>query len=113
VGVLGAIGAGSSAIEDLAVDLFTSKASVLVTNVPGPPVPVHLAGHPLDAALVWAPVSGAIGLGFSLLSYAGRVRLGVTSDARVVADPSALTRSFEDDLEAQETALARAAKGPR
>ena len=113
VGVLGAIGAGSSAIEDLAVDLFTSKASVLVTNVPGPPVPVHLAGHPLDAALVWAPVSGAIGLGFSLLSYAGRVRLGVTSDARVVADPSALARSFEDDLEAQETALARAAKGPR
>jgi diacylglycerol O-acyltransferase / wax synthase len=113
VGVLGAIGAGSAAVEGVAVDLFTSKASVLVTNVPGPPVPVHLAGHPLDAALVWAPVSGAIGLGFSLLSYAGKVRLGVASDARIVSDPGPIARAFEQDLEAIATALERAAAPSR
>lgn len=113
VGVLGAIGAGSSAVEGLAVNLFTSKASVLVTNVPGPPVPVHLAGHALDTALVWAPVSGAIGLGFSLLSYAGKVRLGVASDARIVSDPGPIAHAFEQDLDAIATALERAAAPPR
>jgi hypothetical protein len=33
------------------------------------------------------------------LSYAGKVRLGVASDARIVSDPSRITRAFEEEIE--------------
>jgi hypothetical protein len=41
-------GRGPKAAGDLAVDLFGSKASLVMTNVAGPPQPVHLAGVPID-----------------------------------------------------------------
>ena len=34
--------------------------------------------------VVWAPTSGSIGLGFSLLTYSGELRLGVAADAHLV-----------------------------
>jgi WS/DGAT/MGAT family acyltransferase len=98
--VLAAMGVASSELEHVGVQVLAAKASALVTNVPGPTAGVHLGGHPIDSMVVWAPVSGGIGLGFSLLSYAGQVRLGVASDARRVADPAALIAAFEDELSA-------------
>lgn len=99
VGVLGALGASPS-LERIGIDIFTSKASMLITNVPGPPAPVHLGGHRLVAPIVWAPVSGSLALGFSLLSYAGAVRLGVAADASVPISPIALAREFEREIDA-------------
>jgi diacylglycerol O-acyltransferase / wax synthase len=99
LGILGAIGAASAGIEQLSVDLFTRKASVLVTNVPGPPMPIHLAGAPVESLMVWAPASGHIGLSFSLLSYAGSLRLGVATDEARVAQPQELVDAFEVELE--------------
>jgi len=98
--VLAAMGVASQEIEHLGVSLFATKATALVTSVPGPTGPVHLAGLPVTGVLVWAPVSGGLGLGFSLLSYAGHVRLGVSSDARRVEDPAAIVRAFTDEIAA-------------
>jgi hypothetical protein len=39
--------------------------------------------------------SGHIGVGVSLLSYAGMVRMGVAADAGLVPDPEAITAAFE------------------
>lgn len=108
VGVLGALGA-SQPLEQIGIELFTSKASMLITNVPGPPMSVHLAGHELVAPVVWAPVSGSLGLGFSLLSYAGSLRLGVATDESVPVAPSALVRAFEQELDALAAESARRA----
>lgn len=98
--VLGAMGVASREIEHIGVQLFATKATALVTNVPGPLAEAHLAGHRIEAMMVWAPVSGGIGIGFSLLSYAGRVRLGVSSDAGLVADPRTLVEAFEREIDA-------------
>lgn len=98
--VLAAMGVASRELEHVSVQVLAAKASALVTNVPGPTARVHLGGHPVEAMLVWAPVSGGIGLGFSLLSYAGEVRLGVSSDALRVPDPRGLVEDFERELEA-------------
>lgn len=98
--VLSAMGMASEDIERLGIDIFTRKASLLVTNVPGPPVPLHFAGEPLDTLLVWAPVSGNVGLGVSILSYAGSVRLGVSADAGVVPAPREIVALFERELAA-------------
>jgi len=100
LGVLGAMGLASEGIERLGIDIFTRKASLLVTNVPGPPTALHLAGRTLDSVMVWAPMSGSIGTGVSLLSYDGKLRVGVTCDARLAARPEAVVASFERQVHA-------------
>jgi hypothetical protein len=101
LGVLAAMGVATAEIEHIGVDLFSKKASLMVTNVPGPPARIHLAGKALESAIVWAPVSGSIGLGVSMLSYGGAVRLGVATDARVIPDPEAIVAGFEAEIAAQ------------
>jgi diacylglycerol O-acyltransferase len=98
--VLAAMGMASEDIERLGIDIFTRKASLLVTNVPGPPMPLHFAGEELDTLLVWAPVSGNIGLGVSILSYAGSLRLGVSADVGVVSEPHEIVAAFEREVAA-------------
>jgi len=97
-GVLDAIGIASAELEHIALEIFTRKATLLTTNVPGPPEPVTLAGSKVHELLVWAPVSGYIGLGVTLISYAGHVRMGVNADARLVESPSEIVEAFERDL---------------
>lgn len=98
--VLGALGLASPLVEDFALDLFTDKASVMFTNVAGPPDVVHLAGKPVKSMSVWAPVSGHLGLGVSALSYAGALRIGIKADARRCPDPAALLADLEAELDA-------------
>lgn len=106
LGVLAAMGVASSEIEHIGVNIFTAKASLLMTNVPGPPVRIHIAGCELSSVIVWAPVSGAIALGCSLISYGGFVRLGVSADVRVVPDPHVIVRAFEREIMAQRESMA-------
>ena len=44
--------------------------------------------------------AGDIGLGLSILSLNGTVRVGVTTDAAYVAQPSDLAQAFEDEFAA-------------
>ncbi len=97
--VLGALGVASSEIEHIGIELFTRKATVMVTNVPGPRGPITLAGRPLADVMVWAPVAGHIGVGLSLLSYAGEVRLGIATDARLCDQPRTIVERFEQELD--------------
>jgi WS/DGAT/MGAT family acyltransferase len=105
LGVLAAMGVASTEIEHIGVDIFTRKASLLITNVPGPPMRVHVAGKELSSVIVWAPVSGSVGLGVSLLSYGGEVRVGVSADARVVAEPRMIVEAVEGEVRAQREAM--------
>lgn len=98
--VLGAMGIASEDIERIGIDVFTRKASLLVTSVPGPPTKLHLVGATLQRMLVWAPQSGHIGLGVSLLSYAGELRMGIASDAGLVPNPESIVASFERSTDA-------------
>jgi hypothetical protein len=47
----------------------------------------------------WVPQSGSIGLGVSLLSYAGQVYFGVISDQQLIEDPDALVARFAPEFE--------------
>lgn len=93
--VLGAMGVASPELERIGIDIFSRKATLLVTNVPGPPVKVPLFGQTIDDIVVSAPNAGHIGLGVSILSYAGGVRVTVAADARVVDDPARVARAIE------------------
>jgi diacylglycerol O-acyltransferase len=84
----------------LVVDYMGSKASVIVTNVRGPAERRSLAGAPLEAVMFWIPRYGGIALGVSILSYAGEVRIGVSSDRDMVPDPETVVACFHAEMDA-------------
>jgi WS/DGAT/MGAT family acyltransferase len=99
-GVLTAIGIVPRRLHPPAIEFFGSKASVVMTNVPGPREPLYLAGRRITNCMFWVPMSGHLGLGVSILSYAGGVMLGVAADAGLVPDPSRIVGAFERELKA-------------
>ncbi|MFN8160694.1 MAG: wax ester/triacylglycerol synthase family O-acyltransferase [Solirubrobacterales bacterium] len=99
-GVLDAIGRTPAEIERRAVELFSSTATAVVTNVPGPRQPVYLAGTRVGGVLVWAPCSGNISMTVSIFSYAGEITIGVMADAKLVPDPEAIVAASEREVEA-------------
>jgi len=98
--VLNAIGTASAAVESQAVRFFGSKATAVMTNVPGPREELYLAGKAMRSMMFWVPQSAHLGLGVSVLSYAGQVRLGVATDVGLVPDPVAIIEAFQDEMAA-------------
>lgn len=103
-GLLQALGETPDAVERALVGVFGAKASLITTNVPGPRAPIALAGHTVDTLLAWVPQSSAVGLGVSILSYAGTVRVGVAADARCVPDPASIADGYARAFRALEQA---------
>jgi WS/DGAT/MGAT family acyltransferase len=92
-GILNAMGAGGPQFEDIVVSIFEKKATTVMTNVPGPREVRFLAGKPIKGIMFWVPQSGRLGLGVSILSYAGDVLVGIASDAGLVPDPEAIVEA--------------------
>jgi WS/DGAT/MGAT family acyltransferase len=88
--ILGAMGLTPAQIEELIVKFFASKASAVMTNVPGPREVLYFAGRPIRGIMFWVPQPGNLALGVSLLSYAGEVRVGVATDEGLLPDPQTI-----------------------
>ncbi|SFR59811.1 acyltransferase, WS/DGAT/MGAT [Marinobacter daqiaonensis] len=80
-------------------DLFFRKASAVVSNVPGTREPRYLAGHKVTEQMFWVPQAGDIGLGVSIVSYAGNVQFGVVADEAVLDDPDAFLNCCLKELD--------------
>jgi diacylglycerol O-acyltransferase / wax synthase len=78
-----------------AVTFLGSKASLVLTNVPGPRQRIRFCGAELVELIAWVPQSGRLSLGVSALTYADELRLGVAADAGLLPDPVGLVRSCE------------------
>jgi len=92
--VLAAVGFSAQAVQEAVVRIIGTKATAVLTNVPGPPIPLYLAGQPIDNLMFWVPQSGRLGLGISILSYAGHVTVGVATDAGLVGEPDEIVLGF-------------------
>ncbi|MEJ7747151.1 MAG: wax ester/triacylglycerol synthase family O-acyltransferase, partial [Luteimonas sp.] len=98
-GLLACLGMAPAAMQGVALELFSRKATAVATNVPGPQQPLYLAGCTLREMMFWVPQTGSIGIGISILSYNGRVHFGLIADARLVPDPDAVIRRFAPEFE--------------
>jgi diacylglycerol O-acyltransferase len=98
-GIISTIGMTPPLVEDRLIGFFSEKASLVVTNVPGPREQLHFAGVPIEGVLVWAPCSGTLGMTVSIYSYAGEVTTGFMADTAVVDDPARLARAYGRELE--------------
>ncbi len=98
-GLLAAVGMTTPAVQRMALELFSRKASLVATNVPGPQMPLYLAGCRVSELMFWVPQNGSIGIGISILSYNGKVHFGLISDAKRIADPGDVIRRFRGEFE--------------
>ncbi len=108
LGVLTVMGMAPVEVERVGLRFFGSKATAVLTNVPGPREPLYLAGRKLEKIMFWVPQSGRLALGISILSYAGGVMLGVATDAGLVPDPEGIVDGFALEFEAMRKVAAAA-----
>ena len=106
LGILNIFGRTPRTVEDLAVGIFGSKATLVMTNVAGPRQPLYMAGSSVDRLMFWVPHPGALGMGISILSYNGAVTLGVVADAGLVPDPEKITAEFNAEFARLHAAVA-------
>lgn len=78
---------------------YARKATAVMTNVPGPAHALRFCGSTVERVLFWVPQSGDVGLGVSLLSYAGQVQFGVMTDAAVCPDPERIVEHFDPEFQ--------------
>jgi WS/DGAT/MGAT family acyltransferase len=98
LGLLGVLGLMPRSVQGAALDLLASRATAVVTNVPGPRSARWLAGVRIKDLMFWVPQSGDVGLGVSIITYGDTIRIGLICDAGLVGDPSPILESMQQDF---------------
>jgi diacylglycerol O-acyltransferase / wax synthase len=75
------------------------SVNLSVTNVPGPPVPLYLAGARLLELFPVAPVQGNVTLTVAVLSYAGQLNLTAIADRATCPDVEVFTQGVRGALD--------------
>lgn len=84
----------SDVLYRASVSLLADRAVGVLTNVPGPPIPVYLAGRRVEGMVGWAPLSGNQAMSFTIYSYDGKVFVGIACDADLVPDHEQIVDGF-------------------
>lgn len=94
LGLLAALGMGPASLQKPALELFSRKASTVLTNVPGPQQPLYMAGARIREMMFWVPQNGSVGMGISIISYNDKVFCGLMTDNQLVPDPETVMQNF-------------------
>ena len=98
-GVLAVAGLLVKPMQDALLNLFAKKSTAVMTNVPGPALPLGLCGSTLRQMIFWVPASGDLGIGISILSYGGGVQFGMITDERLCPHPQQIIDRFAIEFE--------------
>ena len=74
-------------------------ANLVISNVPGPPVPLYVAGLLMRAYFPLSIVEHGLGVNITVMSYAGSLDFGIVVARKAVPDPTKLAQAL---LEAHE-----------
>jgi WS/DGAT/MGAT family acyltransferase len=99
LGLMAGLGHTPHMVQDQFFDLLLSRATAVMTNVPGPQWELRLAGSAVRQVIFWVPQSGSIGMGVSILTYNGQVQFGLMTDAALVPDPDQVISRFGGEFE--------------
>jgi WS/DGAT/MGAT family acyltransferase len=99
LGMFAVLGYAPQMLQDRLFNMLIRRATAVMTNVPGPQVPLYLGGAEIKQIMAWVPQSGDIGMGVSILSYNGMVQFGLVTDAQMVPDPEAIIAHFRPQFE--------------
>jgi diacylglycerol O-acyltransferase / wax synthase len=98
-GILAMTGLFIKPVQDLVLGLFAKKTTAVMTNVPGPAVPLKFCGSTLRQNMFWVPASGDVGMGLSILSYGGGVQFGLITDRKLCPEPQQIIDLFVPEFE--------------
>ncbi len=79
--------------------------NMIVSNVPGPPMTLYIAGARVTTYIPISIVYHGVGLNVSAYSYDGKLFVGVTSCTDLMPDPDLFARDMLDELSRLESAL--------
>lgn len=83
--------------------------NLICTNVPGPQIPLYLAGRKVEAHYPLVPLSVGLGMNVCLTSYNGVLYWGLVADPDLVPDVGVIARHVEAAFEGlKEAAMAMA-----
>jgi WS/DGAT/MGAT family acyltransferase len=98
-GLLSVAGLLIKPVQHAMLNIFAKKATAVMTNVPGPDKALKFCGSTVERVMFWVPQSGDIGVGVSILTYAGKVQFGLITDAGLCPDPEAIIANFAPEFE--------------
>ncbi|HEY1523870.1 MAG TPA: wax ester/triacylglycerol synthase family O-acyltransferase [Solirubrobacteraceae bacterium] len=84
--------------------------NLVVTNVPGPQIPLYVQGRKLQALYPMVPLAENTALGIAIMSYNGQLNFGLAADYDGLSDLETLAEHLRLAIE---ELLAAAAPGPR
>jgi diacylglycerol O-acyltransferase / wax synthase len=74
------------------------NVNTVTTNVPGPQMPLFMAGRRMIKAYPYVPLAGQVRIGVAIFSYDGQVNFGITGDYDSAPDIDVLAQGIEDDM---------------
>jgi WS/DGAT/MGAT family acyltransferase len=98
--ILAAMALAPDALREQAVATLSANVSVVITNVRSAPQIRYFASRRIARQLFWVPQAGGIGVGISLLSYAGQVNVAIVTDIKLVPDPARLAQRLHAEFDA-------------
>ncbi len=98
-GLLSVAGLLIKPVQHAMLNIFAKKATAVMTNVPGPAQALSFCGSTVEKVMFWVPQSGDIGMGVSILTYAGKVQFGLITDSGLCPDPEAIIANFAPEFE--------------
>jgi len=81
------------------------KVTTSLSNIPGPTTSLQMASAPVYSFTYFVPPQGTIAHLFSILSYRGKVMIGLASDERVVSDTNQVLKWIPHQVRELETEL--------
>jgi diacylglycerol O-acyltransferase / wax synthase len=90
--------ASQAATDSRLFDRLRPVVNVVVSNVPGPDVPIYLAGSRLRTLYPIGPVVEGVGVNVTVISYLDRIHVGVQACFDLVPDVEVIARGIEDSL---------------
>lgn len=75
------------------------NVNTVTTNVPGPQLPLYLAGRRMLTAYPYVPLAAQCRIGVAIFSYDGEVNFGLTGDYDAVPDIDVLSRAIRQGMD--------------
>lgn len=79
--------------QNALLGIFSRRATVIVTNVIGPAEGRSVGGVRMDELMLCVPQGMTVGVGVSIISYDGELRIGLLADRRLMPDAAAAAAS--------------------
>ena len=81
--------------------------NTVITNIPGPPVPLYMNGARLVTQYGLGPVFEGMGIIHPVFSYCGRITISFTSDRSMIPDPEVYADFLQESFDEMKAAAAK------